>query len=219
VSNRNNLRARQFFAIVLMVTLAAPGTALAAQSGGAHGGAGHARAGHFGGRTGAYGGRYYGARGGYGYYGGLGWGALGYGLFFATLPLYYSTFWWNSLPYYYSDANYYTWNSGAGEYETIRPPPEVESQNVTSEPSATDVFVYPKNGQNAEQQALDRFECHRWATEQSGFDPSQPGGVPATASTPAAGTMPAAAVEAPTNRQDYLRAQAACLEARGYSVK
>jgi hypothetical protein len=31
--------------------------------------------------------------------------------------------------------------------------------------------------------------------------------------------MPAAAVEAPTNRQDYLRAQAACLEARGYSVK
>jgi hypothetical protein len=67
--------------------------------------------------------------------------------------------------------------------------------------------------------ARDRYECHRWATEQSGFDSTQPAGVPAAASTPAAGASATAKVAAPTMRQDYLRAQAACLEGRGYSVK
>ena len=170
---------------------------------------------------GAYGGRYGGLHGGYGYYGGGGWGLLGYGLFFGALPLYYSTLWWNNVPYYYADANYYSWNAAAGEYETVRPPPEVESQVAPQEPAATDLFVYPKNNQNADLQARDRYECHRWATDQSGFDPTQPGGVPALApgaeAAPAPG--PSTAGPAPTTRQDYLRAQAACLEARGYSVK
>jgi hypothetical protein len=224
MNNRTILRGLQSIAIALLVTLAAPGIALAAPSGGGHGGGGHggggrAFSGHFGGRTGAYGGGYRGWRGGYGYYGGWGWGGLGYGLFFAALPLYYSTLWWNDVPYYYADANYYTWNPTAGEYETVRPPPEVESQIATQEPTATDLFVYPKNDQNAEQQARDRYECHRWARDQSGFDPTQPAGVPAAASTPAAGAVAAATVAAPTRRQDYLRAQTACLEARGYSVK
>jgi hypothetical protein len=168
---------------------------------------------------GGYGGRYGGMRGGYGYYGGWGWGGLGYGLFFAALPLYYSTLWWNNVPYYYADANYYSWNSAAGEYETVRPPPEVESQIATQEPTATDLFVYPKNNQNAEQQARDRYDCHRWATNQTGFDPTQPQGVPASASMPAPDPVVAGPGAAPANRQDYLRAQTACLEARGYSVK
>jgi len=241
MNNRTILCGLQSIAIALMVTLATPGTTLAAPGGGGHGGGGHgggghgggghvaggrAYAGHFGGRTGAYGG----LRGGYGYggygrygryggYGGWGFGALGYGLFFAALPLYYSTLWWNDVPYYYADANYYSWNAAAGEYETVRPPPEVESQVATQEPTTADLFVYPKNDQNADQQARDRYECHRWATDQSGFDPTQPGGVPAAASTPAAGPSVAAKVAAPTMRQDYLRAQAACLEGRGYSVK
>jgi hypothetical protein len=123
------------------------------------------------------------------------------------------------VPYYYADANYYSWNAAAGEYETVRPPPEVESQIATQEPTTADLFVYPKNNQNADQQARDRYECHRWATNQSGFDPTQPAGAPAAASTPTAGPSAAAKVAAPTMRQDYLRAQAACLEGRGYSVK
>jgi hypothetical protein len=209
MNNRTILCGLQSIAIALVVTLATPGSALA---------------GHFGGRMGAYGGRYGGFRGGYGYggyggYGGWGFGALGYGLFFAALPLYYSTLWWNDVPYYYADANYYSWNAAAGEYETVRPPPEVESQIATQEPTTADLFAYPKNNQSADQQARDRYECHRWATDQSGFDPTQPSGVPASASTPAAGTSVAAKVAAPTMRQDYLRAQAACLEGRGYSVK
>lgn len=225
-------RGLQSIAIALMATFAIQGNALAHAPGGGHGGGGHGGGGYggaghgggargysgnYGGRMGAYGGRYGGLRGGYGYYGGGGWGLLGYGLFFGALPLYYSTLWWNNVPYYYADANYYAWNAAAGEYETVRPPPEVESQAGPQEPTAADLFVYPKNDQNADQQARDRYECHRWATDQSGFDPTQPGGVPAAVSGPEAGSS--AAATAPTTRQNYLRAQTACLEARGYSVK
>jgi hypothetical protein len=39
---------------------------------------------------------------------------------------------------------------------------------------SADVFVYPKNGQNKEQQEQDNFACYKWAKEQTGFDPTQP---------------------------------------------
>jgi hypothetical protein len=65
------------------------------------------------------------------------------------------------------------------------------------------LIAYPKNGQSADQQGKDKFECHQWAVTQSGFDPTQ--GASATAT--------------PAKRSDYMRAQAACLEGRGYSVK
>jgi hypothetical protein len=39
---------------------------------------------------------------------------------------------------------------------------------------AQELFIYPKEGQTAEQQAQDKFECHGWSVEQSGFDPSNP---------------------------------------------
>jgi len=226
MNNQSIRRGLRYIAVALVATVAIQGTALARPPGGGHGSGGHgggarSYSGHYGGHMGAYGGRYGGLRGGYGYYGGGGWGVLGYGLFFGALPLYYSTLWWNNVPYYYADANYYSWNAAAGEYETIRPPPEVESQITPQEPTAADLFVYPKNDQNADQQARDRYECHRWATDQSGFDPTQPGGVPAAASGPEADPAagPSAAATAPTTRQNYLRAQTACLEARGYSVK
>ena len=69
-----------------------------------------------------------------------------------------------------------------------------------------DLFIYPKNGQGEEQQSKDRYECHSWAASQSGFDPTQPLG--------RGGRVPGRA-----KRADYQRAQTACLEARGYSVK
>jgi hypothetical protein len=36
---------------------------------------------------------------------------------------------------------------------------------------ANDVFAYPLAGQGQEQQSRDRFDCHQWAVQQSGFDP------------------------------------------------
>lgn len=38
---------------------------------------------------------------------------------------------------------------------------------------AQEVFAYPTKGQSAEQQKRDRYECHEWAVDQSGFDPSR----------------------------------------------
>lgn len=35
-----------------------------------------------------------------------------------------------------------------------------------------EVMVYPMKGQSNEQLSQDRYECHVWAVQQSGFDPS-----------------------------------------------
>jgi predicted lipid-binding transport protein (Tim44 family) len=35
-------------------------------------------------------------------------------------------------------------------------------------------YVYPAKGQTTEQQQKDQYECHEWAVQQTGFDPSQP---------------------------------------------
>jgi hypothetical protein len=189
------------------------------------GGGGHVGAFRGGGLRGAYGWRGgYGGWRGYGFYPGWGygwgWGGLGYGLFFAGLPLYYSTLWWDGVPYYYAAGDYYRWNTTVGEYETVAPPAGLQSQVGAPQGGSTDLFVYPKNGQSAEQQARDKFECHSWAKDQTGFDPTQPGG--AAAADP---TKPGTVAHVPpmpewaAKRQDYLRAQTACLEGRGYSVR
>ena len=38
---------------------------------------------------------------------------------------------------------------------------------------AQDIYVYPAKEQTDEQLAEDRYACHQWAVEESGFDPSQ----------------------------------------------
>ena len=40
-------------------------------------------------------------------------------------------------------------------------------------PPPQKVFVYPTNGQSAEQTDRDRYECHVWAVQQTGVDPSR----------------------------------------------
>jgi hypothetical protein len=65
------------------------------------------------------------------------------------------------------------------------------------------VFLYPKSGQSADQQAHDRYDCYRFAVAQSGFDPMRTG---AAAPTPSS-----------EQQSDFDRAQGACFEGRGYS--
>jgi Glycine-zipper domain len=38
----------------------------------------------------------------------------------------------------------------------------------------SDIYIYPAKGQNQAQQDKDRYECHSWAVQQTGFDPSRP---------------------------------------------
>ena len=41
-------------------------------------------------------------------------------------------------------------------------------------PPPQKIFVYPANGQSPEQTDRDRYECHQWAVQQTGVDPSLP---------------------------------------------
>jgi hypothetical protein len=128
------------------------------------------------------------------------------GAFVPMLPPYYSTVWWGGVPYYYADDTYYSWNAGANEYEVVSPPEGIESGGSTGAPSADSIFIYPKNGQSPERQDRDKYECHRSAMQATGYDP-----------TVAEGGVPGDLVQ--NKRADYMRADAACLDARGYSVK
>lgn len=69
-----------------------------------------------------------------------------------------------------------------------------------------DLILEPLNGVSYAQQARDRYECDIRAVDQTGFDPTKyDGGVPPDA--------------LPGKRADYLRAEAACLQNRGYVVE
>ena len=132
------------------------------------------------------------------------------GLVVSVLPPFYTTVWLGGVPYYYADDVYYRWDPGVSAYQVVAPPPGADNpgqpppQAAPAQPS--ELFIYPKNGQNQDQQAQDRYECHSWATQQTGFDPTQPaGGVSADQNG--------------AKRTEYRRAMTACLDARGYSVE
>jgi hypothetical protein len=143
-----------------------------------------------------------------------------YPWFLGVLPAVYATYWWGGVPYYYANDVYYTYNSGYNGYVVTDPPPtdsgdsdsgagngtysaaepgDVQSNN-SGAGGSSNVYAYPKDGQSDEQQSTDRYECHRWAVAQSGFDPTQTS-------------------RATGNSTDYRRAMAACLDGRGYSAK
>ena len=39
---------------------------------------------------------------------------------------------------------------------------------------AQQLYVYPTQGQSQDQLNQDRYQCHTWAVQQTGFDPTQP---------------------------------------------
>lgn len=126
------------------------------------------------------------------------------GLFVPRLPPFYTTIWIGGAPYYYANSVYYSWRPALGSYVVVEPP--ASNASVSEAISPGDLYVYPRNGQSIEQQATDRYECHRWAVGETGFDPTQPSG----------GVAPTQATE---RRGAYYRAMTACLEGRGYSVR
>ncbi|GAC1453644.1 MAG: hypothetical protein PVSMB6_08380 [Steroidobacteraceae bacterium] len=176
---------------------------------------------------GYYGGRYW-AGAHYwsgGYWGGSFWPGCyfypGFAWFLPLLPFGYATYWWDGAPYYYYNSLYYTWNPGYNGYVVTDPPPVAGDASVDASQysdadapqdaapapragvengGSADVYAYPRNGQNDQQTSNDRYECHSWAVNQTGFDP--------TRAAPQSGTS-----------ADYRRAMIACLDARGYTAR
>ncbi|HEU4617967.1 MAG TPA: hypothetical protein VFV10_07990 [Gammaproteobacteria bacterium] len=68
------------------------------------------------------------------------------------------------------------------------------------EQRALKLYVYPSAGQSEKQMADDRYDCHVWAVDQSGYDPTLGAGKKSDA-------------------EDYTRAFTACMEGRNYVVK
>lgn len=60
---------------------------------------------------------------------------------------------------------------GFGLAACVAPPPRTV---VVPAPPPQKVFVYPSNGQSPQQTDRDRYECHVWAVQQTGVDPSRP---------------------------------------------
>jgi hypothetical protein len=130
------------------------------------------------------------------------------GLVISTLPPYYSTVWIGGNPYYYANNVYYTWQPDQSGYSVVDPPENADESTPPPDSNGAqdDLIIYPKNGQTADQQAADRYECHSWSQKQTGFDPTQPDGGMSSD-------------EADRGRSNYNRAMSACLQARGYEVK
>lgn len=128
-----------------------------------------------------------------------------YGIGVSVLPPYYSTLWYGGSPYYYADSVYYAYRPERREYVVTEPPPEARPEPQPDKGS-DEIFVYPREGQSEEQQATDRYECHRWAADRTGFDPTRPAGN-------------VAETDMTSKRVDYRRAESACLEGRGYTVR
>jgi hypothetical protein len=128
-----------------------------------------------------------------------------FGIGIRILPPFYSTVWFGGVRYYYADDTYYLWHPETQEYIVTAPPTEATDAGEANAPIA-DPYAYPDRGQNAEQQSTDRYECHTWAVQKSGFDPTQPLG----------GAAPS---DAASMRGNYQRAEQACLEGRGYTVR
>lgn len=122
-----------------------------------------------------------------------------YGLFVTTLPGSYNSFWYGGSRYYYVDHTYYLYEPERRGYVVTRSPYGDDEEQGDTE-YGEDLYIYPAQGQSEQKQADDRYECHRWAANETKYDP----------------------VEDDYNaedRKDYLRAMTACLTGRGYTVK
>ncbi len=118
------------------------------------------------------------------------------------LPPGYISFGFGTSRYFYVNTTYYLWSNQTREYVVVEKPAGADKAILSNTEMAqsAQVYVYPRAGQTEEQRDLDRYQCHRWAKNETGFDPSL-GGQNASLAP------------------DYRRALSACLEGRGYSVK
>lgn len=121
------------------------------------------------------------------------------------LPPFATRVWIDGVAYYYIGRSYYLWDDEVRGYVVASPRSDAVERD-DDEQRSDDPFVYPAQGQSQAQQDTDRYECHRWAADQTTFDPTQP-------------NPDLRGAEVLQKRQEYRRAETACLTGRGYTVK
>jgi hypothetical protein len=89
---------------------------------------------------------------------------------------------------------------GVGIRVGDRYPARRERTTERTEQRALKLYVYPAAGQSETQASEDRYQCHVWAADEAGHDP----------------TLGAGSRE---DAEGYTRAFTACMEARNYVVK
>lgn len=119
----------------------------------------------------------------------------------SVLPHGFITFSVGGVSYYYANDTYYLWDDDYEAYVVVEKPSAADE--AITRATEGRLFVYPNHGQTEEQQANDRYECHRWAVHESHVDP----------------TLEEDDELSPQDRRNYKRAISACLEGRGYTVK
>lgn len=123
------------------------------------------------------------------------------GLSISILPAGYRTHRYGRHTYYSVNDVFYGWNDSRRSYVVVDNPDPYSVAGTTTY-SQAEQFVYPRQGQNLNQTSRDRYECYLWAVGQTGVEPAQINNT-----------------QTSNNLGDYQRANGACLEARGYSVK
>jgi len=112
--------------------------------------------------------------------------------------------------YYHVHGAYYIYDRSARTYVVVKEPDGVNMDDTDADAVEVEfekkaahspvVVVFPANGQSDEQVGKDRYDCHLWSSEESGFDPLF--------------TDQASAEQ----KDIYRRGLEACLTAKGYTV-
>lgn len=125
------------------------------------------------------------------------------GVHVPMLPPGYISFGIGLRHYFFVNSIYYVWAPGTRDYVVVdEPEGAADAMSAQRGSGSAEVFAYPNEGQSEEQARRDRYECHLWAAEQSGYDPTY-----------------SDARATPTSQDDYRRAMTACLVGRGYVVR
>ena len=119
-----------------------------------------------------------------------------YGIRVGYLPEFAREVWFGSTLMFLAAGAYYAYQPATQDYIVVQPP--TAQQPVSN---GYDVVAYPMNGQSPAQIDQDRYDCYRWAVDQSGFDPARLTYAPD-----------------PALVQAYRQAQGNCLSSRGYQV-
>lgn len=125
-----------------------------------------------------------------------------YGIRTRQLPDYATRMWIGGAVFFLAAGTYYQYMDDSQDYVVVNPPQGVpESQPQPAQTGGIDVSFYPANGQSPSQMEQDRYDCQRYAAQQSGFDP-------------------ATATYAPADSVAYVYRQnmGNCLASRGYQV-